>query len=87
MLRSRRIDRDIPSAPDTPIGCGNPPAPEAQQCLEIGHRLMPTVVQKYELFQVDLELAPTHTMMSAHEPHLEIPGSASANGTTDWPPC
>jgi hypothetical protein len=28
---------------------------------------MPTAVPKHELVQVDLELAPTHTMMGAYE--------------------
>src|SRR5215203_5229499 len=75
MLRSAHR-RQVLSAANTSIWCRRPATPEPEQRLERCGRSVATIVPECELIEIDLQLRPTHTMMSAHEPLLKIPDRA-----------
>ena len=54
---------------------------EAKQRLERGHGLLPPIVSKDELVQVDLQLRSAHAVIRSDQPRLEVP-DGSASGTT-----
>jgi hypothetical protein len=75
MLRSAHR-RQVLSAANSSIWCRRPATPQPEQRLERRGRSVATIVPKGELIEIDLQLRPIHTMMSAHEPLLEIPDRA-----------
>ena len=75
------------------LGTANPPVgrrcasgPEAEQRLKGGHRLPPTIVPKYELVQVDLQLRLADPVVRANQPLLQLPMARSASGTAEGTP-
>lgn len=64
-------------------GCGRPPGAQAEERLEAGQGGPPPIVPKDELIEVGLELPAAHSVVSAHEPGLEVAGHpvGKRNGT------
>ena len=77
MLRSavRRLE-DIAPASNAAIGCRRAPRAEAEQCLERGHGLLPSIVPKHELVEVHLQLRAAHAVIRSDQPLLEVPDGA-----------
>lgn len=72
MLRSTHSRKDVPGDANLFIGCRRAPGPKAQQRLKGRHRLLPTIVPRDELIQIDLKLPTTDVMMRPDEPLLKI---------------
>ena len=47
-----------------------------------GHRLLPAIVPKHELVEIDLELRPAHSVVGADQPLLEVADGA----VSQWAP-
>ena len=70
-----RIIRGFPQvqpASNATVRRGRPSRSQTEQCLEGGHRLLPPIVSKDELIEVDLELSVADTVISADQPLLEV---------------
>ena len=78
MLRSavlRRLEHIAP-APNAAVRCRRARGAEAKQRLERGHGLLPPIVSKDELVQVDLQLRSAHAVIRPDQPLLEVPDGA-----------
>src|SRR4029434_4474593 len=74
MLWSRIIRgfQQVPCASNATVRRGGPSRSQTEQCLKGGHRLLPPIVSKDELIEVDLELSAADTVISAEQPLLEV---------------
>jgi hypothetical protein len=78
MLRLGLLEQreHIAPAANAPVGRGCPAAPQAEQGLESGHRLLTAIVPKDELVEIRLQLRAAHAVIRADQPLLKIPDSA-----------
>ena len=57
-------------APYLFVGCGLASGSEAQQRLKRSHGCLTTIVAKYELIEIDLQLIAAHAMIGSNQPLL-----------------
>ena len=74
MLWSRIIRgfQQIPPGSNATVRRGRPPRSQTEQRLEGGHRLLPPIVAKDELIEIDLELSAADAVIGADQPLLKV---------------
>ena len=63
---------DVPSASNLSVRRGSASCSEAEQCLQGGHRVPPTIVPKDELVKVALQLRFADSVVRADQPLLQV---------------
>jgi hypothetical protein len=71
VIKIRWFQQILPAS-NAKVRCGRACCSQTEQRLEGGHRLLPPIVSKDELIEIDLALNAANAMIGADQPLLEV---------------